>query len=709
MKLPETKPLQSASLDAERLLAELRQLETFKSRHAELGTRGEDEGEGGNDNDDIFSHDSTKGSPVEEVVDRDWIDIKVVKLWAETCDRRHGTHCRPRHANTATPPAWLIDVSVACLVRGAPDMVYVALSYIWGNAVGGQACKENLARLQQPKALLEDDMPRTIRDVIRLLPLIGERYLWVDRLCIVQDDEQHKAIHINRMASIYSNAHMTIVHAMGDGADYGLRGFAALGTASCIYSGGDHAYFDHSCNGSAHQLTRLSSLPNTKWYSRGWTLQELVFSRRLLVLTNSGAFWECHCHTVSASTTLTRARWVVNKCTKHLADIFRAQYFPPWPNLHMYLQLVSAYNTRDLTFDDDVLAAFAGITTSLSSSFEGGFLFGLPEVFLDVALLWRPLGPCRRRAASRRRGDGPATHKSALPSWSWIGWQMDIDPLSWKCGYDYIKSTRSISWPKSKYDTLVRTGCSWKLRSTVQWHVADGLDSPTRPVIPDYKRYQHDTRSSSSSSSLPSGWQRYSLPFEGPGMAEFAHSADSRTRFHFPIPLPSPDLKMELPDRSERHEQDGPFLYCKTDHAYLPTEEPRPGSIVASIQDSKGKWAGVVRMQVGKDKFQAAQGDDGEPRDLTTLSTEPRQIHETKLQDFIAVSEGSARNQWNERVFLEEWDLEERPRDTPLYEFINVLCVERGEDGIFYRLGVGRVLKATWEREKGTAIQVTLG
>lgn len=369
----------------------------------------------------------------------------------------------------------------------------------------------------------------------------------------------------------------------------------------------------------------------------------------------------------------------------------------------MYMQLVSAYNTRDLTFDDDVLAAFAGITTSLGSSFEGGFLFGLPEVFLDVVLLWRPLGPCRRRTAARRRGDDPATDRAALTNWSWIGWQTDLDPLSWKCGYDYIKSTSSISWPKSKYDILVRTGCSWKLRLTVQWHVADGLDSPTRPAIPDYKRHQHET------GSLPSGWQRCSLFFEGPGMAEYTHFTDSRTRFHFPIPLPSPGSKMELPDRSGRHGRDGPLLYYKTRHAYLPTEELRPGSIVASIQDSKGKWAGVVRMQVGKDKFHAAQGDDGEPRDPTTLSTEPRQIHETKLREFIAVSEGSARNDWNERVFLEEWDLKERPRDTSLYEFINILCLERGENGIFCRLGVGHVLKATWEMEKGAAIQVTLG
>lgn len=206
-------------------MAEPRQLEAFKSRHVELGTRGEDEGEDGNDDTtpDRYSHDSAKGSPVERVVDPTWIDVEVIKLWAETCDQRHGTHCRSRHPDTATPPTWLIDVSAACLVRGAPDMAYVALSYIWGDAVGGQAYKDNLARLQQLGALLADDMPRTIRDVIRLLPLIGERYLWVDRLCIVQDDEQHKAVHIDRMVSIYYNARMKLVHALGDGAGYGLR------------------------------------------------------------------------------------------------------------------------------------------------------------------------------------------------------------------------------------------------------------------------------------------------------------------------------------------------------------------------------------------------------------------------------------------------------------------------------------------------------
>jgi len=689
---------QVTAVDAERLKAELRHLENFRYHRIERGVAPIVDLESpleSSDDDDDDDHrygfdtefDSTEGSPVEMKRDPEWIDVARIKSWVEACDRRHDDHCRTPHTD-AVSPYWLIDAPAACIVRGSPSKAYVALSYVWGSTAGGQVRRDNLARLRQRGALLQDDMPQTIQDVIRLLPLLGERYLWVDRLCIIQDDEREKETQISNMASIYSNARMTLVVALGDDAGYGLRGFASIRRAPLARGKRHHLSW------TEHQLTRLSHLPSTKWYSRGWTLQEIVFSRRTLFLTEEGAFWECHCHTWSEDTAGSFVRQVNTKCNKKLADIFRSQYFPPWPNLHMYLQLVAAYNNRELTFDDDVLAAFAGITSSLSS-FEGGFLYGLPEIFLDVALLWRPLGPCRRRRTRREGHDqaGNPEYATAFPSWSWIGWQMDMDPLSWKCGYDYIKSTSIISWPGSKYNTVVRAGCSWQLRSTVQWHVADGLDSPTRPVVEDYKRYQR-------SGSLPEAWSRYSLPFEGPDKAEFIHPSDTRTRFHFPIPLQSDSKTKDC----IRHGRDGPFLYCKTDRAYFMTEEPPPGSIVASLVDDEGKWVGVVRMQVDDKKFQT----QGERKDPLELSTQPRESRNMQRREFIAVSEGSARNDWNEKGFFEEWDFEERPRNTPLYEFVNVLCVERKEE-IFYRQGVGRVLKAAWVREKPTAIQVTLG
>ncbi|KAI0552572.1 HET-domain-containing protein [Xylaria curta] len=625
--------------------------------------------------------DSENWPPKESEKDPKWININLVKAWIYDCSTRHGTHCNPIHKDKVTPPYWLIDTGEARIVHLSTPVTYVALSYVWGSTASGLACQGNLKQLQKPGFLLSPAIPRTIRDVISVLRILGQRYLWVDRLCIVQDDDKDKEKHINNMASIYSNACMTLVVATGEDADHGLRGISGITPAldpqrrSSIWSSG----------ATEHRLTRLIDVPTSKWYSRGWTLQEIFFSHRTLYFTEAGVFWECHCHTWSENTSEQRLVWSNSKCNEELADIFRDSYFPSWPNLHMYLQLVAAYNNRQLTFDDDILAAFAGITTSLNSSFQGGFLFGLPEIFLDVALLWRPVGPCRRRISCE--GEQKTRNKpgAAFPSWSWIGWQSKVDPRSWKCGYDYI------SWPGSKYDAPLKAGSFWKLKPTVQWYVADGLSSPTRPVISDYKRHQR-------SRDTPAGWSRYSLPFEGPEEAEFVHLSDMKTRFRFPLPLP-PDKKTLWPSI-----QEGSFLFCRTTRAYFFMEPLPPNRIVTSLFDERGMWAGVIRMQVEEEGFVRPKVE----KDMIELPEPRRDGSSLQKEEFIVISEGSARNRWNEAGFLEEWFFAERPRKTPLYEFFNVLCVAR-QDGICYRKGVGRVLKDVWLSQKPEELEVTLG
>jgi hypothetical protein len=62
----------------------------------------------------------------------------------------------------------------------------------------------------------------------------------------------------------------------------------------------------------------------------------------------------------------------------------------------------------------------------------------------------------------------------------------------------------------------------------------------------------------------------------------------------------------------------------------------------------------------------------------------------------------------DESVHLPEWDHPERPKDTPLYEYINVLWIEWRSD-VAYRKSVGRVLKRIWEDLELEWIDVTLG
>ena len=52
--------------------------------------------------------------------------------------------------------------------------------------------------------------------------------------------------------------------------------------------------------------------------------------------------------------------------------------------------------------------------------------------------------------------------------------------------------------------------------------------------------------------------------------------------------------------------------------------------------------------------------------------------------------------------------MEERDRDTELYQFYNVLWVE-WVDVVAYRKGVGRVMKEVWEGEEREEIDFVLG
>jgi Heterokaryon incompatibility protein (HET) len=116
----------------------------------------------------------------------------------------------------------LIDVDRGKIIAGSTDRTrYVALSYVWG---------EKKMRQEMPRSLkaavradengvetieLPNFPPRTIQDAIKVTRRRGYHYLWVDSLCIVQDDDHERHGQINMMDEIYSNASLTIAAASG--------------------------------------------------------------------------------------------------------------------------------------------------------------------------------------------------------------------------------------------------------------------------------------------------------------------------------------------------------------------------------------------------------------------------------------------------------------------------------------------------------------
>ena len=91
-------------------------------------------------------------------------------------------------------PIWLIDTWRLCLAPGAVNAPYVALSYVWRKEHFFETRKKDLHRLQLDQAFFDFrnrlGRLRAIEDAIKLLGHLEERYLWVDALCIVQDDDE---------------------------------------------------------------------------------------------------------------------------------------------------------------------------------------------------------------------------------------------------------------------------------------------------------------------------------------------------------------------------------------------------------------------------------------------------------------------------------------------------------------------------------------
>ncbi|KAJ8118283.1 hypothetical protein ONZ43_g4024 [Nemania bipapillata] len=121
----------------------------------------------------------------------------------------------------------LIDVRDMCIVETNTVHPYVALSYVWGSAVSLRLTTSNKADFIQPGALRQHQysLPRTINDAIFLVQRIGERYLWCDALCLLQDDPDDVSRGVKTMDLVYERAELTIVAACGHSADAGLPGW----------------------------------------------------------------------------------------------------------------------------------------------------------------------------------------------------------------------------------------------------------------------------------------------------------------------------------------------------------------------------------------------------------------------------------------------------------------------------------------------------
>lgn len=217
-------------------------------------------------------------------------DYSKIQLWHAQCEATHGDCCNDGHFQELAQQLnhlLLVDVIAGNLVTLPTSTKFVALSYVWGNVATLKSEKSNIEKLKQRGVLFQESyksaIPNTVRDAIHVVKASGEKFLWVDCLSIIQDSEnQDMDRMLQSMARIYASAEFTIVAAQGEDANYGIRG-AGGPSEQREYTVSHRDFIHEGGNGFPWR---------SRWASRGWTFQEALFSRRLLVF-NKEALWIC--------------------------------------------------------------------------------------------------------------------------------------------------------------------------------------------------------------------------------------------------------------------------------------------------------------------------------------------------------------------------------------------------------------------------------
>lgn len=175
---------------------------------------------------------------------KEQIDFEMVRGWLDVCERHHTLHCGGVHPDLRRddfvdiiqeiPSLRMIDVVDQCITLAPHNCKYIALSYVWGRIDPQKilrTLKANIVALEKPGSLTKpefyDKIPITIRDAMLVVKELHMRYLWVDSLCIIQDDDGDggsKMEAIAKMAYVYGAASLTITAASGIDANAGLPG-----------------------------------------------------------------------------------------------------------------------------------------------------------------------------------------------------------------------------------------------------------------------------------------------------------------------------------------------------------------------------------------------------------------------------------------------------------------------------------------------------
>lgn len=325
--------------------------------------------------------------------------------------------------------------------------IYACLSYCWGSNC--QVLLTTKGKLNEYRQEIPwRKLPSTISDAIKLCYRLGFKYLWVDSLCIVQDDDQDWLREASNMAGIYSRSALTLaIHLCNDASKSFLQKrlldteqwsdgpYGCSRIPSNDPETGDkrdmYLWQDQSFKGSRfldRWWTTVQTLgrrgPSGHWLSRAWTLQEWLLSPRVLHI-HAMTVWDCF-------------EGLGNEL--EMRSIRKSPFKRAISNINHWQIIVHDFTSRRITKEKDRLPALAGLAERFQAQTGYVYLAGLWLERLPQSLVWARYGS---HTMSK-----PLTYRA--PTWSWAALEGAVIGPPFE--YEDVSPTSKIIGHYCQYD-----------------------------------------------------------------------------------------------------------------------------------------------------------------------------------------------------------------------------------------------------------------
>ncbi|TVY45129.1 hypothetical protein LSUB1_G000716 [Lachnellula subtilissima] len=344
----------------------------------------------------------------------------LAKNWLYDCiDNHNDCPCYPSLLPTRVIQVGSISTEPFLHISSGEIARYAALSHYWGT---GPICVTSKDTLEARKrAIPLHLLSKTFQDAITITRQLGITYLWIDSLCIVQDDDEDWSREGANMSNVYRNSTVTI---LADGVanhDGGCSAPLDSGNVPCrVGAGGLPPSQSLARNISksircvnkdgveCHVYGRLSmwkgrQVAHMKHYdgywsilnSRGWTLQESELAPRKIHYTPDEIAWECTtqqcCECSPAPVVVETTNYLKERLLRNDTSMCRGQRDTRPSILARSIQwreLVYEFTSRTLSRDSDRLPAISGLAGLMRSDSEDEYVCGLWRNSLVRELLW---------------------------------------------------------------------------------------------------------------------------------------------------------------------------------------------------------------------------------------------------------------------------------------------------------------------------------